>query len=71
MEGFLDALMTCRVRQCQHLVAQVVVVRHEDACAVQEQPVDEAPWRSQYAVPQLLEEVLPVRCSCQRPPDVV
>jgi hypothetical protein len=71
VEGLLDTLMTRRVRQCQHLVAQVIVVRHEDVCAVQEQPVDEATWRSQYALLQLLEVVLSVRCSSWRPPDVV
>ena len=60
MERLLDALMASRVRQEEHLVAQVPMVRHEDTGAVEQEPVDEAPRCLKLAGAVLSQQLLAV-----------
>ena len=57
--------------QEEYLVAQVVMVRDEDAGPVEKETVVEVPWCRQLAKLQALEELLGVRdCYCS-PEDVI
>jgi len=43
MEGLLDSLVASRVRQEEHLVAQVPMVRYKDAGPMEKEAVVEVP----------------------------
>jgi len=51
--SLLHSFMAGRVGQEERLVPKVVVRRYEDAGAMQEQAVVEAPWLAQLAVLEL------------------
>jgi hypothetical protein len=70
MEGLLHTLMARRVRHQQHLVTEVVVVRHEDMAPMQEQAIRQAPWLFQVSSIKSLPKELSFRCSHGGPTDV-
>ena len=71
MKGLLHALVSCRMRQSQGLGAQVVMIGHEDAAAMEEQSLVQSPRRGQVAVGQTLAQLLSVGGRRSRAADVV
>ena len=71
MERLLDALMASRVRQEEHLVAQVPMVRYKDAGPMEKEPVVEVPRLQELVGPELLEELLAIGRGRCCPPDVI
>jgi hypothetical protein len=57
MKRLLNPLMARQVSQEEHLVAQVIMGWRKDAGTVQQEPVVEAPGRSQRAILEALEQL--------------
>ena len=61
MQRLLDALMAGRMGQQEHLVAEILMVRHINARSMEEEPVVETPRLAELAGLQLLQQPLAVR----------
>ena len=71
VEGLLDSLVASRVRQEEHLVEQVPMVRYKDAGPMEKEPVVEVPRLQELVGPELLEELLAIGRGRCCPPDVI
>jgi len=71
MEGLLNSLVASRMRQEEHLVAQVPMVRYKDVGPMEKEPVVEVPRLRELAGPELLEELLAIGRDRCCPPDVI
>ena len=67
MEGLLNSLVASRMRQEEHLVAQVIISWHEYASTVEQETVIDALGCGQCAFLEALKEKLSVlSCCCSR-----